>query len=324
MLGLGILIEPRLPPFFAWVRRTVDGDYSLPRVRRWVRAPTDREGFAAFLIVGAAAVIGTLFLIYGPWSILYFVGQSSYVSGSGLARAFPFDPFSLGPLKLTTLFVIFVPVLFLPFLGREERWPLVPILAAGMLTTAHPQFLFPFRDQYSVWLFPFVFAASVRGLERLEARRLRLAGISTLSAEPAGRFRRWRYRWTPQRGASVVFLTVLAFAVLLAPWSPANHIFASTPTTSSEDYPVGSQISGNATVDRHVTQLEGLIPSSAILLLQNNLPATMDRTNFYVPGFYYLSDPLDEPSTTRTTPSSGSARTSGRRPTPCSTGRTIS
>jgi uncharacterized membrane protein len=282
-LGLGIVGEPLLARTGLW-------DRLRGRPRTSAAIPRWRWGLGLFLIGAGAAVFLGIAVSYGFWQFVFFTARTSFSSGSTLARAVPFDPFTNSTRKLATIFLLFGPLLALPFWAREERWPLVPYLGPALFTTSFGGFLFPFSDQYTSFVFPVIFVAAIRGLERPWGLRPVRVG------EPRAAVTRTRHG-RPHRGAisaaTGVFLVTVVCASIFAPWGPLNSSLGKSPGLSVGQYDVSYALQTNRSVVADLHRMIDMVPPTGWVLVQNNLPQLLNRTGWTIPGYYTVGQPLD-------------------------------
>lgn len=295
----GLIIEPAVPRLRSWLRRLARTSDSSPGTGRpyW----TASTSIGGALLLASAGFFGVATIIYGA----HFFGYATRGNGVGLgggALAATSSLPSPAILAFLTLMVVLAPLLFLPLLGREERWALLPFAAAGLLLSSPGPFFYPFKSQYSAFVVAPAFIAAVRGLERLagwadhwEAK----LGFSSAGASPIrGRL--------ASRGRSPVWsiailVCVVGSGLVLAPWGPANSRLAENPTTAAGYYNLAAETGGNATLHTHLWSLVHSVPPQGGLLAQNDMPTAVARPYYYVPGYYrstfaaayLLTDPYD-------------------------------
>jgi len=283
--GLGMVVEPALARTGLWERirgRPRPAPFRV-RTRRW--------WFGVFLIFAGAAVFLGLAFSYGFEQFLFFTTRTSFTSGSALSRAIPFDPFINGERKLATLFFLFAPLLALPFWGREERWALIPYLVPAMVAAGFTGFLFPFGDQFTSFVIPFTFVATVRGLERPWGGPRPAPSAAPL---PRPTRRRWgRPRASPAWAATGVVVVTLVMATIFAPWGPLNADIHQNPVLGAGYYDLPYQRSYNQTAVNDLSRMIDMVPSSGWVMVQDNIPQLLNRTEWTVPGFYGVGQPLN-------------------------------
>ncbi|MGA8664853.1 MAG: DUF2079 domain-containing protein, partial [Thermoplasmata archaeon] len=283
-LGLGIVVEPVIARSGIW-----DRIRGRPRPAPF-RVRTRRWWFGVFLIAAGAAVFLGLAFSYGFEQFLFFTTRQSFTSGSALARAIPFDPFTNGIRKLATIFFLFAPLLALPLWGREERWALIPYLVPGLLAMSFTGFLFPFGDQFTSFVFPITFVATVRALERPWG--FRWPTPPPAAAVPTRR-RRWgRPRANPMWAASSLLVVTLVFALIFAPWGPFNHEIRQDPVLGAGYYDIPYERSFNQTAVNDLNRMVDMVPPTGWVLDQNNIPQLLNRTDWTIPGYYSVGQPL--------------------------------
>lgn len=282
--GLGILAEPLIARTGVWDRlrgRPFPGPVPIPRAR-WV--------FGLFLIAAGAAVFLGVALSYGFWQFVFFTARSSFATGSTLTRVAPIDPLANGTRKIVTLLLLFGPLLALPLWGREERWALLPYLGPALLTSSFTGFLSPFVDQYVAFVIPVLFAAAIRGLERPWGRPVRT------DERPSVRetFRRPNRLRRPVPVATAVLAVTVACALVFTPWGPFNAEL-NRPHVGVEVayYNVPYVRYSNQTVNAALLQMIDMIPPTGWVLVQDNIPQLLNRTEWTVPGFYSIGQPLN-------------------------------
>lgn len=281
--GLGVIVEPLIARTGWWDRfRGRPRASPLPLRRSHLL-------FGAFLLAAGAAVFLGVALSYGFWQFVYFTARTSFASGSGLARAVPFDPVANWVRKLTTVLLLLGPLLALPLWGREERWAVLPYLGPALLTTSFTGFLSPFVDQYPVFVIPVLVAATVRGLERPWGWRTpRDEGPATTS-----RALRSRRRHRPAAVATAVLAATLAFALVFTPWGPLNaELKRDHAQVDAAYYNLPYVRSSNRSVDAALLQMIDMVPPTGWVLVQDNLPQLLNRTEWTLPGFYAVGQPL--------------------------------
>lgn len=293
--GIGMLVEPRVASLVVWLRRRKDP--SRPHLAHLLSA-RPRDWFALYLLVVPSVFFVVATLNFGTENFLYFTTQSSFSSGTFASHVIPFNPLANPWSKLATLSLILGPLLALPLLAREERWALIPFFGAAFLTGNHPGMLFPFKDQYDCFVLPALFAAAIRGIERLEHRQVHRSEVRV-----ATRIRRLRAR-LPRSSAgwsALMLAGVVIAGSVFAPWGPANTLLQHSPLLGAGYYNLYKLTHGNATRDRELSALIDSIPTNGPLLAQNNLPQAVARPVFFVPGLYattfpsqyLLTDPYD-------------------------------
>jgi hypothetical protein len=228
-------------------------------------------------------------LSYGFWQFVFFTARTSFASGSGLSRAVPFAPLTNGTRKAATLLLLFGPLLAIPLWAREERWALLPYLGPALLTTSFTGFLSPFNDQYPTFVIPILFVATVRGLERPWGMKRRKAEEPAPTHPPVRRHRFGR----PARVATAVLATTLACALVFTPWGPFNaELIPNALQSDVSIYNVEYARSTNQTIDSALLHLIDMVPAQGWVLVQDNIPQLLNRTEWTVPGFYGVGDPL--------------------------------
>jgi uncharacterized membrane protein len=281
-LGLGIVGEPLIARAGLWARLR-------GRPRPPVSLPRSRWFLGLFLIGAGAAVFLGVALSYGFWQFLFFTARTSFASGSALSRAVPFNPFNNSTQKLATIFLLFGPLLALPLWGREERWPLIPYLGPALLTTSFGGFLFPFNDQYTSFVFPVIFVAAIRGLERPWGRTPR----SSAETPWTTRTRRWRPNPGVMSAATGVLLATLVCASVFAPWGPLNPALGASTALRVGQYDVPYALESNQSVIADLHRMINMVPPNGWVLVQNNMPQLLNRTDWTIPGYYTVGQPLD-------------------------------
>jgi uncharacterized membrane protein len=281
--GLGILAEPLIARTGIWARlrgRPRPGPVPIPRAK-WM--------FGLFLIAAGAAVFLGVALSYGFWEFVFFTARSSFTTGSTLARVAPIDPLANWARKLATVLLLFGPLLALPLWGREERWALLPYLGPALLTTSFTGFLSPFVDQYVAFVIPVLFVATVRGLERPWGYRP--ASDSGPPVPHAAVRRRRLYRPVPV--ATTVLVVTVACAMVFTPWGPFNtEIDRPHVSIDVAYYNVPYVRYSNQTVNAALLQMIDMVPPTGWVLVQDNIPQLLNRTEWTVPGFYAVGQPL--------------------------------
>ncbi len=292
-LGTGIIVESlvagRIRVLAPWSRR--------------VTLSTRRLAFATFLIVSSAVVLAIVVWGQGLTSSSSLIERS--VSASNGAISITFDASGDMSAKLLVLAIVFLPLLGLPVLAREERWPLLAYWAPALLTS-DSVFLDPFHDQYGSLFVPVIFVASIRALERFRGPA---AADPTLTSPlaPVGRIVRRvpaRYRRAVRASVPGVVLALVAISfLLLSPISPYNAAYEKEAPlgTLTLYYDPGAFTSGNRTDDAAVLDLVGVVPPGGAALVQDNLPELFERWGAsvpacYVPGQaveYVVTDPYD-------------------------------
>lgn len=275
---------------------------------RGARARVDltRAWFALALVTEVLVVFLVYISIGGYQNVVAFAlhaptGTLSQSAGA----AFPLSTFLTGwQIKLVTLDLIFVPVLALPVLAREERWALVPYVGLILFGGSFGIFSYPFRDQYTSLLVGPLFAAVIRGAERLSPRTPESPAEDTrknATATPGPRRSPWkrpaRFHLEIRRSrlrdlASSCLVVSVVLALFFSPWGPLNEDLSHNPVLLYGYYDLSSFTTGNLTLDSHISTLIADIPPDGWLLVQNNLPQAVGRQQFIVPGFYNLNVPL--------------------------------
>ena len=294
VLAAGMLVEPFIARTGWWQRlRGLPKPLVSPIPRR-------RIGLIAYLLAASAAVflgISLALIAYdGFHGFISFVLQTNgFPAGSG-------SPLSWGILgrKALTFLLLFGPLLGLPFLGREERWAMLPFIFHAFLIGNPAPFLWPFKDQYSCYVLPGLFASTVRGLDRpwrlLKPRtEVRRASSSTSKI-------RWQRLTTPAvRWGWGSVLAVVLVGLVFAPWGPANPTLKTTYGLAQGYYDFPAETTANTTAIQSVQSLISMTPSQGTLLVQNNLVEPLNRFQYVIPGYltsiepvsYVLTDPYD-------------------------------
>lgn len=187
--------------------------------------------------------------------------------------------------KLTYVYAMLLPLLFLSVLGIDFLAVGIPFFALGFVNSYEP-YVTTMYFQYPALIAPIIFISAAMGLSRLVYRKKRenLKVLKTVS------------------------ITVLLFNVILFSFfSPIGNLF--TSSIYNGDY--GKYISGNSyqyyslnsiTVkqyDSYLSEISGQIPSGSSILIQNNMPQLTAGYNWSMPDFrnpgfqpqYALIDP---------------------------------
>ena len=176
---------------------------------------------------------------------------------NGLASEWPF--------KLLYLFLIFGPVLFLPF--RRPLTVLMPAPWMVLALTGTRRSFYTIGNQYPSFVLPFLFYGAILGLARFprgprEVRPPNGTKDARIAIAPA----------QEERSLLILGAAAVAFLVLSSPLLPVR---AGT-----------FDIGGPPVFDAHVSavwQAVNLVPPGASILAQNNLfPTFSDRTQSYV------------------------------------------
>lgn len=296
-LGLGLLVDPRIGRAFArlragWRRRFPQGGAAppagppLPKLP-WLRG---RSGLGLVLLGLSVAVFVGIATAYGWEAFVQYVTKSGPDSVSYSHAVLP--PFSLAnlPIEGWTLLLLFGPLLGLPFLGREERWAMLPYLVALLVINEHG-FWYPFKNQYPSFIVPVLFAAAIRGLERVVAPAP--APVAAAAApRPPSRWRSLRhpFRGRPGVAAGLVLGVVLATGLLIAPWGPYNDLLLREKALAGGVYNDSADFATNLTLDAEIRELAGDVPPGGTLLVQNNLVEPLDRPYYTLPSRFNVSD----------------------------------
>ncbi|MCI4317934.1 MAG: DUF2079 domain-containing protein [Thermoplasmata archaeon] len=299
--AVGILAEPRLTGGFAWARRGVDR-WILRRPRRsatLVPAPgwrrfTRSDALGIYLLAASAFVFIVLASFFGWFWFLHYVTKSGPDS---VSYTQPFwSPPALGnvPVQAWTILLLLGPLFALPLLGREERWATFPYFAV-LLFTSQTGFWFPFRNQYPMLLVPALFAATLRGMERLQEWKADREPVAAwIPTEPARRaWSRPRSLPRPAVTAGLILGVVVVSCLFLSPWGPFNPLLASNSFLSPGYFNDAAPYSTNLTLDAQLRALAASVPTSGVLLTQNDLSQPLDREYFTIPSRYTTAIPLD-------------------------------
>ncbi len=283
--AIGIVVEPTV----ARLRAGRKG----PRQTRWrTQSIVERFWFPGSLVIGSLGLFGIYVLIGGASNIVAFALHSPNASlGHTVGVAVPLGGIlAHWQVKAVSLGLIFGPLLGLPFLAREERWALIPYVGLLTFSASFGIFSFPFRDQYTALLLGPVFAATVRGVERIQSH---LSNSDRRSAHSPRPRRLSRCRPRPRTLAEVGVAIAIVVSLFFAPWGPFNGELSNNQLLAGGYYNLGSLTAGNESVAAQIGNLEALIPPEGWLLTQNDLPATTARAQFILPGFYNLNVPLN-------------------------------
>jgi hypothetical protein len=299
--SFGFLVEPHLPSWFdslrsrftrflRWTRPT-----PVPERGATLRPSRARDIFGSYLFVASILVFLVLASVYGWFWFLHYVTKSG-PSASALSEPF-FAPPALSniPIQLWTLLLLFGPLLALPLLGREERWGMIPYLGVLMFTSQHG-FWFPFRNQYPSLLIGPLFAATVRGLERVaswNATRVRVPVAQP--APPATVWVRTRARIGARTSATcgVVLLAIVAVGLFIAPWGPFNPALKDIGFLTPGYYNSGADFGTNLSLDAELRALAESVPASGVVLTQANLVEPLNREYYIIPSRFTTSVPLN-------------------------------
>lgn len=286
----GVIAEPFLS---AWSRRFVR------RFRRTgarpvaaARVPLRRTVFGIYLLTAAMVVFFVVAAYYGWFWFLHYVTKSG-PSAMGLTEPLYSAPsWTNLPIQGWTMLLLFGSLLGLPFLAREERWAMVPYLALVLFTSQHG-FWFPFRNQYPALLIGPLFAATVRGIERLRDRWPQGPAPVEATAPPMRRLRRplGRGRVVPWT-CGLVLVVVVASALYVAPWGPFNGELRSVDFLASGAYNDSPEFATNLTLDAQLRALAGSVPDDGVVLTQTELVEPLARPYYMVPSRYSTDVPL--------------------------------
>ncbi|MGC8558541.1 MAG: DUF2079 domain-containing protein [Nitrososphaeria archaeon] len=153
--------------------------------------------------------------------------------------------YSLNILKFYTVFLILLPLLFLPLLSKWALM-LIPYLAMLGLSSSsslfYPQLFF---SPYPALFIAFVYLGAIDGLKRIKQDKVLVSAV-------------------------VLFLSVSLFATAYEPYSPVNRY-------STLNYNIPSKINW-ANYDA-LAKMVSLIPENTVLLVQSNMPDAFPHRN---------------------------------------------
>ncbi len=153
--------------------------------------------------------------------------------------------FSMNILKFYTVFLILLPLLFLPLMSKWALM-LIPYLAMLGLSSSsslyYPQIFF---SPYPALFIAFVYIGVADGLKRIKQDKVLVSAV-------------------------VLLLSVSLFAIAYEPYSPVNRY-------STLNYNVPSKINW-ANYDAQA-KMDSLIPENTVLLVQSNMPDAFPQRN---------------------------------------------
>lgn len=283
--GIGILVEPALSRVLH-IRKRKAGV-------RESGLPTPRILFGLLLIIEPILLFTLYILIGGYHNIESFAFHTVNTNVSGIATSIGLAGGLLNNIqsKILTIAIIFLPLMALPFLGREERWALLPYFLLALAAPNFTGFLFPFNNQYTALFIGPLFCATIRGLERLEGSKLSSRAVIVGQTKVRHAARRLRRHPALAAGAVCLVLTV-TLSLYFAPWGPYNHSLSEDPLLAPGFYNANAYSIGNTTVSSDLNRLVSTIPATGWLLVQNNIPQAVARQYYIIPGFYNQNVPL--------------------------------
>jgi uncharacterized membrane protein len=292
----GIVLEPRLPIVVRalgnWTRRRGSATDPLSRPAR-PYVPSAPERLGVYLFIASVAVFLIAASYYGWFWFLHYITKTG-PNAVSLSQPLYSAPAAANlPVQGWTLLLLFGPLLALPFLGREERWGMIPYMAMLLLTSQHG-FWFPFRNQYPALLVGPLFAATVRGIERLRSwggRREPSSGPGAARGPPARR--PWLIHRIPQVTAGVVLGLVVVSGLFIAPWGPFNAALRSNGFLAAGYYNDSSAFGTNLTLDAEIRALAESVPAGGVVLTQTELVEPLNREYYMVPSRFTPSVPLN-------------------------------
>jgi uncharacterized membrane protein len=149
-----------------------------------------------------------------------------------------------GVTKISYLLLLFLPTLFLPFLGLKGLIPAIPYLCISLLSSY--ALYYNIEGHYGAFVVPFIFVALIHGIDKLQKNN--------------------RYRISVSKIAKILFLVCL---ILLATFLPLVYPAFENYKTSYEH---------NTIVHKFISS----IPQNASVLTQSNLfPHLSNRPDAY-------------------------------------------
>ena len=246
------------------------------RFKRGTLTPWDRKSLriALYTLMFAGSLFVATFILHGG---LAFILSESHVSGSGVSffhATLSNDIFTFG--------LIFLPVLFLPFLSK--RWVLFLAPAAYLVFfTGAYQYHYPylFRLQYSSMFIPFVLLGTIDTLGRLPVWMDSITRYVTKflkASKPVNSLRRSRIaRKIVNVFVVCVFISTIVCASFLQPYGPFNNGIIGT-----FEYQHNTNI--NTTRFNALTEILRMIPpGDPYVLVQNDMPQAYPRSVPIIP-----------------------------------------
>ncbi|MCI4331966.1 MAG: DUF2079 domain-containing protein [Thermoplasmata archaeon] len=294
--AVGILLEPRLPGWFATIRRHVSRN-SPETAPAGIPGPegeslgSRRFAVGVYLLIASVSLFLILATVYGWFWFLHYVTKSGPSAVSLTQPLYSAPSLTNIPVQAWTMLLLFGPLLALPLFGREERWAMIPYLTLLLFTSQHG-FWFPFRNQYSALLIGPLFASAVRGLERIEGW---WPPTATASGLPHA-LRRARRRLRPRNLAGVasatILVAVLATGAFIAPWGPFNPTLRENGFLSTGFYNDSLAYGTNLTLDAQLRALANSIPPGGVVLTQTQVVEPLNREYYLIPSRFAPNVPL--------------------------------
>ncbi|MGC8558940.1 MAG: hypothetical protein ACP5NC_08160, partial [Nitrososphaeria archaeon] len=147
-------------------------------------------------------------------------------------------------LNVYTLFIILLPLLFLPIFSKWIVF-LLPYVAMIFISNyVYYRFPFVFMFQYSALFVPFVFLGAIEGISRLKK--------------------------SPRTVSAIMLISVIAFAMVYEPYSPLNS--SSAVNYSLLGYGLNSIVNVNWPRYNGLLKTLLLVPPNSTVIIQNNMP----------------------------------------------------
>lgn len=250
------------------------GDYF--KNRRLTSKEVSFRGNLGFFIPFLLFSFSILFLIIGFFVSSGFSGISADVHASSTGNIVT----NLAT-KIETLILLFLPVLFIPFLSK--RWILFYLPFIVLLFFSNNIFYeYPvlFKFQYGTLIIPFIYLGLIDGIFVLVSRKgknsdkKKLKGFSKQSIKTL---------------SIIILILIIVFALFLEPYGPFN-------SQSKDNYQLGSNLSFNSTLDSQLTKIIKLIPENDTnVLFQNDLPEILPRPpdnsyGFLIAGYTHFTN----------------------------------